>query len=79
MLSGPIFPYGLAFDAHFDEDWEREGWNGRTPARLCADDCPHKFQISPDPHPGLSISRCIWNVRKENEQDSTSVVSLLAG
>jgi hypothetical protein len=80
ILSGHTYPYGLAFDAHFDEDWEiREGGNGRTPARLCAEDRPHKFQISPDPHPGLSISRCIWNVRKENEQDSTSVPSLLAG
>jgi hypothetical protein len=80
ILNGPIVLYSLAFDAKFDEDWEiREGWNGRTPARLCAEDRPHKFQISPDPHPGLSISRCIWNVRKENEQDSTSVPSLLAG
>jgi hypothetical protein len=36
-LSGPIVLYGLAFDAKFDEDWEiGEGWNRRTPARLCA-------------------------------------------
>jgi hypothetical protein len=36
-LSGPIFPYGLAYDARFDEDWEiGEGWNKRTPARMCA-------------------------------------------
>src|ERR1035441_6440 len=37
FLSGRIVPYGLAFDAHFDGDWEMgEGWNRRTPARLCA-------------------------------------------
>jgi hypothetical protein len=37
ILSGPIVPYGLAFDAGFDEDWEiGEGWNRRAPARLCA-------------------------------------------
>jgi len=37
ILSGPIVPYGLAFDARFDEDWEiGEGWNRRTPSRLCA-------------------------------------------
>ena len=37
ILSGPIVLYGLAFDAHFDEDWEiGEGWNRRTPARFCA-------------------------------------------
>jgi hypothetical protein len=37
ILSGSIFPYGLAFDARFDEDWEvGEGSNRRTPARLCA-------------------------------------------
>jgi hypothetical protein len=36
VLSGHIVPYGLAFDAHFDEDWEiGEGWNRRS-ARLCA-------------------------------------------
>jgi hypothetical protein len=32
ILSGPIVPYGLALDAHFDEDWEiGEAWNRRTP------------------------------------------------
>jgi hypothetical protein len=37
ILNGPIVPCGLAFDARFDEDWEiGEGWNRRTPARLCA-------------------------------------------
>ena len=37
ILSGPIVLYGLAYDAKFDEDWEiGEGWNRRTPARLCA-------------------------------------------
>jgi len=37
LLSGPIAQYGLAFDAHFDEDWQiGEGWNRRTPARFCA-------------------------------------------
>jgi hypothetical protein len=37
ILSGRIVPYGLAFDARFDEDWEiGEGWNRRTPARFCA-------------------------------------------
>jgi hypothetical protein len=37
ILSGPMVPYGLAFDAHFDGDWEiGEGWNRRTPARFCA-------------------------------------------
>ena len=37
VLSGPIVPYGLAFDARFDKDWEiGEGRNRRTPARLCA-------------------------------------------
>ena len=57
VLSGPIFPYGLAFDAHFDEDWEiGEGWN-RRPARLCAEDCSHNFQPSIDPPLGFSISR----------------------
>jgi hypothetical protein len=36
VLSGPIIPYGLAFDVHFDADWEiGEGWN-RRPARLSA-------------------------------------------
>jgi hypothetical protein len=37
ILSGPMVPYGLAFDARFDESWEiGEGWNRRTPARFCA-------------------------------------------
>ena len=37
VFSGPIVLYGLAFDAHFDEDWEiGEGWNRRTPTRSCA-------------------------------------------
>jgi hypothetical protein len=36
ILCGQIVLYGLAFDAHFDEDWEiAEGWNERS-ARLCA-------------------------------------------
>jgi hypothetical protein len=35
ILSGPIVPYGLALDAHFDEDWEiGEAWNRRTPGDL---------------------------------------------
>jgi hypothetical protein len=80
IFSGQVSPYGLAFDAHFDEDWEiREVWNGRTAARLSAEDRPIKFQSSPDPHPGRSISRRVVNVREENEQDSTSGPSLLAG
>jgi hypothetical protein len=34
ILNGRIVPYGLAFDANFDGDWEMgEGWNRRTP--LC--------------------------------------------
>jgi hypothetical protein len=37
ILSGPMVPYGLAFDARFEEGWEiGEGWNRRTPARFCA-------------------------------------------
>jgi hypothetical protein len=37
ILNGTIVPYGLAFDARFDEDWEiGEGRNRRTPARFCA-------------------------------------------
>jgi hypothetical protein len=37
ILGGPIVPYGLAFDAYVDQDWEiGEGWNRRTPARFCA-------------------------------------------
>ncbi len=37
ILSGTVVPYGLAFDACFDKDWEiGEGWNRRTPARMCA-------------------------------------------
>jgi hypothetical protein len=37
ILSGPVVPYGLAFDAHFDEDWEiGEGWNRRSSGRVCA-------------------------------------------
>ena len=37
ILSGPIVPNGLAFDARFDQDWEiGEGWNRRTLARFSA-------------------------------------------
>ena len=33
ILSGAIVAYGLALDAHFDEDWEiGEAWNKRTSA-----------------------------------------------
>jgi hypothetical protein len=56
ILTGPIVLNGLAFDASFDEDWEMgEGWSKR-PARLCAEECPHNFQTSIDPHLGFSIS-----------------------
>jgi hypothetical protein len=37
IVGGPIVPYGLAFDARFDPDWEiGEGWNRRASARFCA-------------------------------------------
>ena len=37
ILDGFIVLYGLAFDAHFDEDWEiGDGWNRRSSARVCA-------------------------------------------
>jgi hypothetical protein len=37
ILSGSIVSYGLAFDAHFDEDWEIGGANmRRTPKLLCS-------------------------------------------
>jgi predicted cobalt transporter CbtA len=36
-LNGPIVHKSLAFDVHFDEDWETgDGWNRRAPARLSA-------------------------------------------
>jgi hypothetical protein len=56
--------------------WARVGTGGLL--RDCALKCPHKVQIART-HPGSSIYRCISNVRKENDQDSTSVLSLLAG
>jgi hypothetical protein len=37
VLDGPIPHYGLAFDAHFDEDWEiGEAFNNRSSGRSCA-------------------------------------------
>jgi hypothetical protein len=37
ILSGRIVPYGLAFDADFDKDWEiGERWNSRTSVPLSA-------------------------------------------